>query len=143
MEDIKYTIRYATTHDMNYVFSSWRKSLKAKTKRYRKYLPWGMYNQWFQSYAQNRLNQGYKILIACNPEDLEQIYSFIIYRPQSPPIIEYLYTKSIYQGLGIARALLKRTGIKDNKILTTTITDEIKPNKYNIVYLPLPEEYHV
>jgi len=141
---MEHSIRYPTKHDHNYIISSWRRSLKQKHSHYRKFIPHAIYNNWFSEYSNGILLQGSKVLLAVNPADLEQIFGFIIYRPQSPPIIHYLYVKSLYHGLGLGTTLLKRAGVKDNKILCSTLTDEVKVNrKYNIVYLPNYQEYYV
>ena len=63
------------------------------------------------------------VMIACNPEDPDQIYGFICYEPG---IIHYLYVKYPFRKMGLAKYLLSSIPSDATKIIITHLTSSVK-----------------
>lgn len=98
---IEIKIRIGLESDIDYVFSAWKKVMRAATPRK---CPNEIFFPYQQQVISNILmNPNVKTLIACNQEDEDQIYGFIV---GNADILHFIYTKQIFRRLGIAKKLL-------------------------------------
>ena len=122
-------IRPFKASDTNMVLSAWAHSF------YRSHaagpLSWPIYYQAYASQIQLLLNSCIT-LVACNPEDEEQIFGFLCYEPTVSvivrgaeikcPAIHYLYTKRIFHHYGVAKELLTAAGLLKQAYVACTFS---------------------
>ncbi len=109
-------LREAEADDLNFILSSWLKSFRdAQRIPDQKSAVWFNWprpsNEVFFNFQQKlivRLLQRSKCLVAVNPEDLSQVYGFIVYE-NNPDIIHYVYVKSTFRKMGICKLLLSKS----------------------------------
>lgn len=137
MNEQKVNLRPATAEDVSFIFNAWLKSYK--------HSPFGrdITNTIF--YAEHhkvieRLLKKFDTIIACNPDDENQIYGFInagfvdgIF------CLNYIYVKHTFRNLGIGKTLLN--GFSHNHEHASVITHITRAasklaEKYNMVYHP-------
>lgn len=94
-------IRIGLESDIDYVFSAWKKVMRAATHRR---CPNDLFFRCHQQVISNILvDPKVKTLIACNNQDEDQIYGFIVGNADT---LHFIYTKQIFRRLGIAKKLL-------------------------------------
>ncbi len=49
--------------------------------------------------------------IACSPEDPGQIFGYLAYQLRPKPILHFIFVKDDFRKMGVARTLIKSTGI--------------------------------
>ncbi len=130
-------IRRATDGDVPFIFNSWLKSYR---------------NSWFAKLVLNpiyfdqhhkileRLAKTSEILVACNNEDIGQIYGYICAEKiDGVFVLHYCYVKHTFRGMGIAKELLNVFDHKlgDAAFYThhTRIAESLSP-KYSMIYNP-------
>lgn len=103
-------IRQGAVSDLALIRNSW-------TKSYGKHSPagdcragsWARIPQAVYEYEQHRLIgrllERALVLVACNPEDADQIFGYIVAEQQEQPVYHYLYVKDSFRKLGIATQL--------------------------------------
>jgi len=77
-------------------------------------------------------------LVACDPEDIDLIQSWIVadVRGDNIPVVHYLYTKDIYRHLGIATALFKSATSGSQRVACTHLGhayDDVKHKFQDVV----------
>jgi hypothetical protein len=88
--------------DEDFIFSSWIQCL-GNSRPYS-----GLDRNWFTT-AQHalieKLLKNSKILIACDPEDDDQIYGYMVYNPMSN-VLHWVYVKQLFRRAKVASRLL-------------------------------------
>jgi GNAT superfamily N-acetyltransferase len=103
------TFRPFSASDHNFIMNSWLKSWRNGPPRQ---LPNEQYYR-EQTFVVQQILANSRVVVACNPEDETQIFGYIVAQ-DSPAarFVHYLYVKQPYRRLGIARALVKETGLR-------------------------------
>lgn len=144
MADVPTLIRPAGRDDVHFILSSWLKSFdryafafpsmahcdckhcgrrNAHTPREqpRRPVPKEAYYEGQEALAKHILaDSTTQVLVAVNPDDLDQIFGWACATKQSPPVLHYVYVKSFAREKGIATALLKDLGITKERKATYT-----------------------
>jgi len=140
---IEYIIRESFEGDCNFILNSWFRSFKSGSPEMFYCCPHKLYKPWMRRYQMGVLEKGARALIAASSEDMNQILGWILYYPQKPLIVEYIYVKDVYRNLGIASGLLQKLGIRrGDAILANSLTKPCFHIKaYDIIKLIEPELY--
>lgn len=56
-----------------------------------------------------------KIIVACNIDDENHIYGYVVFENIKPPVLHWLYVKMSYRGMGIENLLLQCLPLQDQK----------------------------
>lgn len=98
-------IRPMAESDVNLVMNSWLKSFRDCSAT------WGASNAEYYA-AQKaiiaRLFRVSQVAVACDPEDHDQVYGWACWTPRDKEVlVHYVYVKSLFQRMGVARELMK------------------------------------
>lgn len=137
MENVQVALREANSNDVSFIFNAWLKSYRSSP--YVKFV-----NQQIYFAGQHKLIENLikvcKVIIACNPEDSEQIYGFMVAEKiESILCIHYIYVKQPFRALGIGKLLLNsvKHDINNPCIYTHfTVVGGKLAEKYNIYFHP-------
>lgn len=130
-------LRPATESDVPFIFNSWLRCNRHSTNTR------GCENPVY--FAQHhKLIEGLckkaEIFIACNEQDVSQIYGYICYeRVEGLLVVHWIYTKESFRKLGIAKMMADKAGFKaDEAVLYThrTFISEALEKKYIMVFNP-------
>lgn len=130
-------IRKATETDVNFIFSSWLKSIRNSGYSY------GVPNAVFFSEHHKvieRLLKTCTVNIACSESDVSDIYGYICSEVvDGLTVIHFVYVKHTYRRLGIGNMLLN--SIEHNSKAASLYTHMTKQGKlleakFNLVYSP-------
>lgn len=131
------SLRPATSEDVSFIFSSWLKSYRGSP------------------FARNVANEIYfnehhllieklvrenEVIIACNNEDENQIYGYIVAgKTESIFTLHYIYVKHNFRSMGIGAALLNHfehdASVASIYTHYTRLCDKLGP-KYNFIHHP-------
>lgn len=96
-------IRAVREDDINFIYSSWLKSHRRST--YAQAMSADVYYDNHKKLLTHLLDRG-QILVACNQDDEEQIFGWIVFEPlKETMILHYVYVKDPYRRLGLANRL--------------------------------------
>lgn len=118
MEQIK--LREPTANDNSFIFNSWLQSFRDSATV--KGVPNTIYYK-----EQHRLIEGIlanpnsKVAIACNSEDPEQIYGYIVFDSfglHEPLVIHWIYCKHPFRNFGVGK-LLEQVALKSSPSVVT------------------------
>jgi GNAT superfamily N-acetyltransferase len=98
---------------MNFVFSSWLRSLEDFQKHSGKSFDFVKERNRINSLASHAI-----VLAAVDPDDHDEIYGWVAYEFVPEPTVHYAYVKAAMRRLGVARALL-RCALPDGKAIST------------------------
>lgn len=107
-QDLPITLRQPHAEDIPFIFSSWLKSYRSSlhVKNISNTVYYGEHHKVLE-----RLMKRSEALIACNPEDANQIYGYLIYEKITGILVtHYCYVKQPYRRLGICHQLLSAAG---------------------------------
>mgnify|MGYP002135715089 CR=1 FL=1 len=134
-------LREATESDHSFVYNSWLKSFRQGSPWARLVPPQIFYANHKQVIA--LILKAAKVLIACNPEDPEQIYGYVVYTPHRGTVIHYVYVKQPYRQLGFAKKLIAEAKQEQHiNILPLTAThitviwEQHLRDRFNMIYNP-------
>ncbi len=101
-----FTLRYPGPNDLQFIFSSWIRSMGD-------YPPFcDLDRNWFAT-AQHaliaQLLKRSRITVACDPGDHDQIFGYCIHEPRNK-VLHWVYVKKNFRGQGVARNLIESTG---------------------------------
>lgn len=133
-------IRKLIESDLNFILSSFlnsfRKSHLAKDVNNSTYF------QFLEANIKNKLRNS-TTYVACNPDDVSQIFGYIIADKYQDNItaIHYVYVKEIYRELRICSKLIEKLEIDENtKVFNTVLAESPRAKsickKLNAVYNP-------
>ena len=101
--DIEIQYRPITEDDMSFILNSWLKSYR--NSEFAKDLANPVYFENHSKIIQHLLAKS-NVIIACNPEELTQIYGYSVFEQyESVTILHYIYVKFPYRKFGIAKNL--------------------------------------
>ena len=137
MTKVPLKFRAPTVSDKSFIFNSWLKSFRHSPLA--KPLCNEVYFKNHKVIVENILKRS-RVLIACNPEDEDQIYGYIVYEPiiDDITVLHYVYVKFTYRKLGIARTIVEGSIDIKNPILYTHHTETVKriKDKLDLIYDP-------
>jgi len=130
-------IRKATEHDVPFIFNSWLKSFRDSS------LVAAVSNTVYFSNQHKLIQKLVKtseVLISCNPDDPDQLYGYIVCeRIDNVFVIHYVYIKTSFRGLGLAKALLAATDYNGKELAAhshSTKAAQFIGRRYNFIYHP-------
>lgn len=123
-------IRPWREEDRNFILSSWYKTYKDSPGHRRISPDTGM----LLGALFNHLLDSCGALVLCNPDDTNQIYSWICgaYYGDEELLIHWVYTKKIYRSLGFAKKLYNFINPKDLNALTAFKSNIIDTTKVTV-----------
>lgn len=121
MTDQMWMIREPKASDLNFIYATWLNSYH--------------YDSWTKSISKSVFFGNYKlvidhilsnasILVACNKDEPEVIYGYIIYEPQKA---HYVFVKEAFRAFGIARHLFEEAFKDFEDIIVTHRTESSLP----------------
>lgn len=129
-----FKIRDPKGDDLAFVLNSWLKS--ARSVGPAKLMTNETYYGGFRDECVRKLDDGY-VLVACNPEDEDQIYGWIA---ASNGVIHYLYVKLPFRNYGIGKALVRECvpqfTMESTSVSTAGAHHSVWARKYNLQYDP-------
>lgn len=127
--DIK--IRKAVPGDIDFITSTWLNSVYTiESRDMKKHVFFENHNRM----VKERL-PFMKCLVACNPEDEDQIYGYIVYN--SPSTLHFGYTKSYYRRFRVFTRLLSEAGIQAPITVTHKAPAfKVLEGKYSFIFNP-------
>jgi GNAT superfamily N-acetyltransferase len=137
-ETLPLKVRFATNEDIPFIFSSWLRSFREQG-----YLARAVPNTiYYQNHHQilQKLVKRSKVYIACNSNDVSQIYGYIVGEYiENALVIHYLYVKHSFRKLGVGKALFN--SFDHDTSLAACCSHLTKPvekflMKYNVIYHP-------
>lgn len=142
-QSIPLIFRERNADDRNFIIASWMRGFRNASSWAHK-IPSEVYSIRHEQLVKRLLNDSHSI-VACSPDDPNQIFGFAIYQPsiESVSIIHWIYVKQMYRKLGIGneifREVLMRSG-HDLK-LPVAASHETRAldwaaNKFNVIYNP-------
>jgi len=101
---LPFAFRESTDTDKNLIMQSWLKTFRDEWKHLSSESYYKQANSLF-----NQIVDRFGAIVACNPEDPDQVYAFIVaaYLNEEEWTVFWIQTKSLYSGLGIGTALYK------------------------------------
>lgn len=106
----KWKIRSAEPNDINFIYSTFLKALKADSSLGKSVRNSVFFDE-YQSIADSILEHAI-ILVACNHEDNNTIFGYLVY---DPTVMHFAFTKAGFQRLGIAKSLCLAAEHKSGK----------------------------
>lgn len=106
MEKLDFIIRKAKPEDVDYITATWLNSVYEQCKRDMKK---SVFMPNHNKLIKERLPL-MRCLVACNPEDQDQIYGYIVFN--RPSVVHFAYTKGVFRKLGVFKKLLDAAEIK-------------------------------
>lgn len=142
------TIRDAVEDDYSFIYHSWLKSYRATWDRganTTRHIDKDVY-YYYQKHIIRDLLQESHVMVAVNPDDLDQIYGYCLAQTSERGcgVIHYIFVKQSFRRLGIATLLYaearRRTHTlgRDPMIAThaTGVFHKELGEKYNVIYNP-------
>jgi hypothetical protein len=93
-----YILREANENDVSFIFSSWLKSYRNTQK----YVNSDVYFKGQHDLIELILRTS-NVVVICTEDDEESIIGYVVYRGNT---LHYIYVKSVFRNLGMARQLL-------------------------------------
>lgn len=126
-------IREPTSDDTNFVLNSWMKSLRTAVPNIESDVFYS-----FQKMIILKLLSKATLLVACNPEDLDQIFGWIVFsNKEGVTVVHYVYVKQPFRLNGIANGLFEVVRPKEIRMATHwTKHFEILKDKWKLIYNP-------
>ena len=138
------TYRAPTQDDVGFIYNSWLKSHRGNSAWARD-MPAQVY---FSNHKKvlAKLLEGSGILVACNPENTEQIFGYGVYQPTTGgvTVLHYVYVKHPYRRLGIGgdivQTILRLSG-HDMELPAvashvTGLWSQVLKDKWHMIYNP-------
>ena len=137
MNNLRYAFRTMADTDRNYILKSWNRTSRDSMEHIDASTYYRQSNPLF-----NSILDRFGAIIACNPDDPDQIYAFAVaaYLPEDEWVMFWIQTKQIYEGLGIGKSLFNL--IKGNRPkgpICPFVRPKSKPHilKYDGIEAPL------
>jgi hypothetical protein len=126
--------RDAVATDLPFIMNSWLRSWRDSD--FAKLMKNEVFYENYEPFIKGILQRA-NVLVACSVDDPDQIFGYIVY--ENPQIVHYVYVKTVYKKLGLAKSLFKRTVDITKPIVVTHANDyyEAVKGKYtNLIYNP-------
>lgn len=135
--DIAIRIRPANEEDIAFIFNSWLKSYR--NSLFARDVPPPVYFAEHHKVLETLVKTN-TVLIACNPEESNQIYGYMVGgQLEGVFVLHYAYVKHPYRGLGVGKLLLKAFNHDRNIAGFHTHSTRIGRDiaiRYNLIYSP-------
>jgi GNAT superfamily N-acetyltransferase len=135
--ELPITLRPANSEDVGFIFNAWLKSFRNSDLS--KDIANEVYYSEHHKVIENLLKT-YEVLIACNQDDLTQIYGFICAGSTDNIFtVNYIYVKHTFRRMGIGLALLNAFEHNDEYAAIYTHKTRCAPaiaKKFNFIYHP-------
>ena len=98
-----YLVRQHQKSDMGFIVDSWTESWHGSTMREVRY-------RYFRDPCRARINDIVRrnyVLVACDPENPDHIFGYIVYNPESR-VVHYMYVTVTRRKTGLARELFQK-----------------------------------
>lgn len=135
--DLAIRVRPANEEDVPFIFNSWLKSYRNSffARDIHSTVYYSEHHKVLEKIIKNN-----SVLVACNPEESNQIYGYIISgKVQNVIVVHYVYVKQPYRNLGIAKLLGAAVG-HDKEVpgfhTHTTRLGRDLAIKFNLIYSP-------
>lgn len=121
---MKYVVRGTLPADLHFIIDSWLNSYlsfeknkhgKTTAQTPLKFIRKSVYFE-NQPKVIEHILQRSDVLIACNGEDLNHIYGYIVF--QKPNVMHYIYVSHIWRRMGVAEALIKAADLTKPMLYT-------------------------
>lgn len=138
-----YKTRGLRPGDIAYITSTWMNSFRSNNK-FASSILHRIYSSEHNSIINKILNSA-RVLIACDPEDEDHIFGYVVYSSIQSidlDIFHYVYIKAPFQKKGIARALIETAKESSKAVYTqknekaSWIADKLLHNYENVNYNP-------
>lgn len=129
-------IRQATPEDANFILNSWLKSYRQSN--FAKAITNTVYFEGHHKVIRALLKKS-SCLIACNEQDPNQIYGYIVSETVSNiPVVHYAYVKQTFRSMRIGQILLNKVKKPEEAGVYThsTRAAEKLAAKYNLIHHP-------
>lgn len=131
--------RAHTPEDTNFIYATWLNSYYFGS-RFAERITKTIYYDYHQQVLEKILTHpDTKILIACNPQNPNTIFGYLVHQTFKTPIIQYIYVKGPFQKLGIAAEMIREAEIDLKKAIFTHWTFDTNwiMDKYpELTYIP-------
>lgn len=149
-DDLKLiSIRGMKDADVPYIYSSWledylsshyikQKNTDRTLQSYVALMPRELYYKEQRARIDKILKKSL-VYVACNAEDEEQIFGYIVFRSaKNVELLSWIYVRPVYRGFGIANKLMNKMGEAD---VLTHITPLRRwfLKRYNLIFNPFME----
>lgn len=133
VKDTEVLLRPVGSNDFSFIFSSWLKSFKGSDRV--KHLKDSEYYAVQKSIVKDLL-ETCDIIIACSPEDTDQVFGYIVYKDS---VVHYIYVKFFFRLFGLAKILFNTAlhSKEDVRVTHLTAAGNTIRNKYGFKYLPI------
>ncbi len=129
---ISYILREATQEDENFIFNSFLQSYRKYSSM--RYVPHNLYFK-PQSDIISYLLDTANILIACFPEEPDQIMGYVIYEHvNNQLVLHYEYIKNIFRSERLDEALLTAINPKKELMIITHLLGKLEMEDNTITY---------
>jgi len=118
-----YLIRSGAPSDAPFIFSTWLRGYRRSS--FARPIPSSVYFSIHHQVIERIFARpSVQVHVACDPTDSDQIFGYIV--SEGTQVIHWVYTKMMYRGRGLARALLFEAGV-DPAHCTFTHLSEMGP----------------
>lgn len=132
IEQIK--LRPPKPSDLNFIQSTFSKCIKKESSLGRSCSTKVFYSEFAQ--VIDHLLSNSSVSVACNPDNEDQIFGYMIHDPST---IHFVFIKSIYQNLNIAKEMIQEI-FPDEKVLSfsfsTNASKKISNTHPNLIFNP-------
>lgn len=117
-----YVIRAGAPSDVPFIFSTWLRGYRRSS--FARPIPSATFFSIHHQVIERILSRpSTQVYVACAPDDHDSILAYVVSEPQ---VLHWLYTKMLYRGHGLAKALIKESGL-DPADMTFTHLSEMGP----------------
>lgn len=127
-----FNLRPAKEEDLPFVFQTWLRSFRQEMP---KRCPSEIFYREHQKLL-NRILEGSKTIVACSPNDSDQIFGYVTFEETSPATVHFTYVKKLFSKLGIGTALLLDASKGSKTIHYTHHTPAVNHLKFELIHNP-------
>ena len=125
MSHLPFVLRDKTENDEALIYNSYLLSYKNNTDN--RYVPNIIYYK-HQAKILDYLLQNANTLVACFPEDPEEIMGWIIYENLTDNfMVHYIYIRGLHEGKGLATDIIKSLNPNNKQLIQTHLVGKVGP----------------
>ena len=127
-------VRQFSELDYSFILNSYLKSYRIQEAN--RFIENCVYYDNYKKLFDKLLKRG-DCLVACNPDDLDQLYAWVLFETiDDTTILHFAYTKYTYRKMGIMETLFRMAGISKNKIICSHAPIMVHKIKDKIIFNP-------
>lgn len=131
-------VRTPTADDISFIFSSWLRSYRNSEEVQR--MANEPYYRLYKNFVDAALRSS-RIAVACDPEDLNHLYGYVVFADRDSMILHWIYVKHAFRRNGIARLLYDLASRDSDRRQATVCTFATRvfdavSRRYGLVYDP-------